>query len=75
MIPIPIIVILLSLAVAYVGYLQLQLYISRRIIQALQTTNLEPADKVQRTSSRWLLFAVGFLLLAGGWIYISISYG
>jgi hypothetical protein len=55
-----------GLMVLYVGYLHLQLYISRRIINALQETTLAVEERSGRAAIKPALAALGLLILVAG---------
>ena len=54
---------LLSLAGAYIAWLQLQLYIHKRIVRAFQASAIVVPVPAGRSGSGWLW--LGLLLLAG----------
>lgn len=57
--------VLAGLALIYIAYLHLQLYVSRRIISALQETTVT-AEAAGRSSLKPALALFGLLLLAAG---------
>lgn len=60
-----VVAVLCGLALTYIGYLHLQLYISRRIIHALQETTVT-AEAEGRSGLKPALAVFGLLLLAAG---------
>ena len=60
------VLILVGVLLAYIGYLRLQLYINRRILTAFQSATIVVPPSKAKSDPRMGLFAVGMLLLALG---------
>lgn len=69
----PFVLLVVAVLVVYIGYLHLQLHISRRIITALQEATLAGHEPERKWNLKFVLTLFGLAVLLAGFLTVGMN--